>query len=115
MARTTAIGLRRDPHPPMPMVIPERSSPTMPSTVVRLSAIAFRSSSRRVGIALLHERGALLVGDAAHVELVGETLFEAVAALHVHRVDAVEGLLGPPDDRRALGRDLARQFHGRVA
>ena len=38
MARTTAMGLRREPQPPMPMVMPERSSPTMSSTVVRLSA-----------------------------------------------------------------------------
>ena len=37
MARTTAMGLRRDPQPPMPMVMPERSSPTMSSMVVRLS------------------------------------------------------------------------------
>ena len=39
MARTTAMGLRREPQPPMPIVMPERSSPTMSSTVVRLSAI----------------------------------------------------------------------------
>ena len=32
MARTTAMGLRREPQPPMPMVMPERSSPTMSST-----------------------------------------------------------------------------------
>ena len=39
MARTTAMGLRREPQPPMPIVMPERSSPTMSSTVMRLSAI----------------------------------------------------------------------------
>ena len=36
-ARTTDIGLRREPHPPMPMVIPERSSATASSSVQRLS------------------------------------------------------------------------------
>src|SRR5580700_11823729 len=103
MARTTAIGLRREPQPPIPMVMPERSSPTMSSTVVRLSAIR-RSlahsgySPGGVGVALLDEGGPLLVGHAAHVELVREALLEAVALLDVDRVDAVERLLGPADD-----------------
>ncbi len=38
MARTAAIGLRREPQPPSPIVIPSRSSPTSSSRVVRLSA-----------------------------------------------------------------------------
>src|SRR5271165_5845003 len=108
MARTTAMGLRREPQPPMPIVMPERSSLTMSSTVVRLSAIS--GSLRGVGVALLDEGGPLLVGHAAHVELVGEALLEAVAALHVDRVDPVERLLGPADDRRALGGDVAGQL-----
>src|SRR5271157_4406709 len=110
MARTTAMGLRREPHPPIPMVMPERSSPTMASTVVRLSAIT--CSFRGVGVALLDEGGPLLVGHTAHVQLVGEPLFEAVAALHVDRVDPVERLLGPADDGRALGGDVAGQLEG---
>ena len=65
---------------------------------------------RGVGVALLDEGGPLLVGHAAHVELVGEALLEAVAALHVDGVDAVERLLGPPDDGRALGGDLGGQL-----
>ena len=40
MARTTAMGLRREPQPPMPRVMPERSSATISSTVVVLSAMA---------------------------------------------------------------------------
>src|ERR1700722_10294716 len=108
MARTTAMGLRREPQPPMPRVMPERSSPTMSSTVVRLSDI--RPSRRGVGVALLDEGGPLLVGHPAHMELVGEALLEAIAALDVDGVDAVERLLGPPDDGRALGGDLARQL-----
>jgi probable F420-dependent oxidoreductase len=38
MARTTDIGLRRDPHPPIPIVMPSRSSATTSSSVHRLSA-----------------------------------------------------------------------------
>src|SRR5689334_1063398 len=36
-ARTRAIGLRREPHPPMPTVMPSRTSPTASSMVTRLS------------------------------------------------------------------------------
>src|SRR5580700_11016832 len=107
MARTTAMGLRRDPQPPMPMVMPERSSPTMSSMVVRLSPTASSPRSRRgVGVALLDEGGPLLVGHAAHVQLVGEALLEAVAALDVDRIDPVERLLGPPNDGGALLGDV---------
>src|SRR5258708_7813863 len=115
MARTTAMGLRREPQPPIPTVMPERSSPTMSSMVVRLSAIRACSLRRvgsrgGVGVALLDEGGPLFVGHAAHVEFVGEALLEAVAALHVDGVDAVERLLGPADDGRALGGDLGGQL-----
>ena len=37
MARTMLIGLRRDPHPPIPMVMPSRNSATTSSSVIRLS------------------------------------------------------------------------------
>ena len=53
-----------------------------------------------------------LVGDAGEVELEREALLEAVAALHVPRVDAVERLLGRPDDRRGLRGDLAGDLEG---
>src|ERR1700733_8492003 len=109
MARTAAMGLRREPQPPMPMVIPERSSATMSSTLPRLSLIG-PGSFRRVGVALLHEGGALLVGHAAHVQLVRESLLEAVAALDVDGIDAVERLLGPADDGRTLRRDVRGQL-----
>jgi hypothetical protein len=36
-ARTSAIGLRREPQPPMPTVMPSRISPTTSSSVTRLS------------------------------------------------------------------------------
>jgi hypothetical protein len=39
MARTMAIGLRRDPQPPMPIVMPSCSSPTISSIVTRLSGV----------------------------------------------------------------------------
>ena len=48
MARTTAMGLRREPQPPMPIVMPERSSPTMSSMVVRLSLISVTVTSWEV-------------------------------------------------------------------
>src|SRR5437879_2232616 len=99
MARTSDIGLRRDPHPPMPTVIPSASSATTSSSVVRLSPTAF-------AVALVDERLPGLVRDVRQVELEGEALLEAVATLHVHRVDAVQGLLGPPDDGWVLRRDL---------
>ena len=110
MARTAAIGLRRDPHPPMPMVIPLRNSPTSSSSDSRLSVIV-RTVCRA---ALLDEGGPLLVGHAGHVELVGEPLFEPVAPPDVDRVDPVEGLLGPADDGRALGGDVGRHLVGGV-
>ena len=55
---------------------------------------------------------ALLVGHAGHVQLVGEALLEPVAPPHVDRVDPVEGLLGPADDGRALGRDVLGHLVG---
>src|SRR5690606_34822960 len=60
-----------------------------------------------VGVALLDERVARLVGNAGEVELEREALLEAVRALHVPQVDAVERLLGSPDHGAALAGDLA--------
>src|SRR5258706_12843037 len=48
-------------------------------------------------------------GYARQVQLEGEALLIAVAAPDVLRVDAVERLLGQPDHRRVLGRDLGGQ------
>ena len=63
MARTMLIGLRRDPQPPMPMVMPSRSSATTSSSVIRLSTTSLlRRYSDGVGVALLDERVAQLVG-----------------------------------------------------
>ena len=39
MARTSDMGLRREAQPPMPMVMPLRSSPTTSSSVIRLSGM----------------------------------------------------------------------------
>ena len=41
IARTIDIGLRREPHPAMPMVMPSRSSATTSSSVMRLSVTQF--------------------------------------------------------------------------
>ena len=40
MAPASDMGLRRDPQPPMPMVIPSFSSATTSSSVIRLSTMA---------------------------------------------------------------------------
>src|SRR5262249_34454037 len=46
-ARTNAIGLRREPHPPMPTVMPSRTSATMSSIVTRLSGTTTGDRRRR--------------------------------------------------------------------
>src|SRR5690348_5570843 len=96
MARTSAIGLRRDPQPPIPIVMPERSSPATSSGLMT----AMRSPLP------VDERLAGGVRYAAEVEFEGESLFVPVGALDVDRIDAVQRLLGQPDDRRVLGGDL---------
>src|SRR5437764_10862647 len=100
------IGLRREPHPPMPIVIPSRSSATTSASVVLLSATSVR---------LLDEGVPSPVALAGQVELEGEALLEAVAALHVDGVDAVERLLGRPDHRRALLGDGPSHLEGGVS
>src|SRR3954451_20513159 len=98
------MGLRREPQPPMPIVIPSRSSAATSPSVVRLSAIR-----------LLHEGVASLVALARKVELEGEALLEAVAALHVDGVDAVQRFLGGAYHPRALRCDRPRHLEGGVA
>src|SRR3954447_24550725 len=92
-ARTRLIGLRREPPPPMPIVMPERSSPTISSIVIRLSGIS-HSAVLLPLVALLDERIAGPVRSAGEVELEGEALLEPVGAADVDRVDAVQRLLG---------------------
>ena len=55
------------------------------ATTGRLRTRASARLLRELGVALVDERVAGLVGDARQVELVGEALLEAVAALHVDR------------------------------
>ena len=98
IARTSAIGLRREPHPPIPIVIPSRSSATISSGVTLASRPLLPVDEGLPG----------LVAGAGQVQLEGETLLVPVGALDVDRVDAVQRLLGQPDDRRVLGRDLLR-------
>src|SRR5450755_4323198 len=107
MARTRAIGLRREPQPPMPIVMPEPSWPTISSAVITLPVMTVpvtRPPSASSGP--VHERLARLVGDTGQVELEGETLLVPVRAPDVDRVDAVQRLLGQRDDGRVLGGDL---------
>src|SRR5438094_5951689 len=98
------IGLRLEPHPPMPTVIPSRSSSTTSASVVRLSAIGLADEGIARPVAL-----------ARQVQLEGEALLEPVAALDVNRVDAVERLLGRPDDATALRGDGLGHLHGHLA
>src|SRR3954469_18895609 len=102
IARTSAIGLRRDPQPPMPIVMPSRSSPTTSSIVALLSGI------RRPFplLTLVDERVPRLVTRAGEVELEGEALLEPVGPAHVDRVDAVERLLRRTHDDRVDRGDL---------
>ena len=111
MARTSDIGLRREPQPPMPMVMPSRSSATTSSSVHALVGHRHRSTCRRRSrFSTKASRASSATPD--EVELEGEALLEAVAALHVDRVDAVERLLGGADDGRALGGDVAGHLAG---
>src|SRR5438045_6128728 len=101
------MGFRREPQPPMPIVIPSRSSPTTSASVTLLLVMA--------RVPLLDERLTGLVADAGQVELEREALLVPVAALDVHRIDAVQRLLGGPDHGPALGRDVGRNLARRVA
>ena len=105
------IGLRRAAQPPMPIVIPDSSRATTSSSVMRLVQCAHRG----VGLSLVDEGVAVLVGDALEVELEREALLEAVRAVDVDRVDAVETRLGGPDHGGRLGGDLAGDGHRLVA
>src|SRR5438132_3897158 len=95
-ARTSDMGLRREPHPPMPMVMPSRSSAANSSWVRRLSATWLGGSAALGG--LLQVGPPDLPPHVGQVQLEREALFEPVAPAHVGGVDAVQGLLGPPDD-----------------
>src|SRR5512139_3681664 len=122
IARTRAIGLRREPQPPIPIVMPLSSDPTMSSIETVLSVVA--DVADVAGVTELTAVSALLLGDevvavlvtgAHQVELEREALLVAVAAVNVDRVDAVQRLLGPADDVRVLVSDLGGDGEGGVA
>src|SRR4051794_34577407 len=104
-----AIGFRREPHPPTPIVMPSRSSRTMSSTVARLSGIAGPL------VALVDERIARLVRDAGEVELECEALLEAVRPLHVNRIDPVQRLLRRDYDAPIESSDLRSGLKSGIA
>src|ERR1700741_977600 len=99
MARTKAMGLRREPQPPMPIVMPLRNCATASSSVVRLSGIMRRSSSSlrppQAGgtpsassrLWLLHKRVAVLVGNPGEVELERKALLHTVTRVDPLHVD----------------------------
>src|SRR5512139_2360025 len=99
IARIRAIGLRREPQPPIPIVMPLCSDATISSTDIVLSMVGSALLLRRGGVAVAGDEAvAVLVAGAHQIELEREALLVAVAAVHVDRVDAVQRLLGPPDD-----------------
>ena len=112
IARTSDIGLRRLAPP---ADADGHAVAQLGDDLVLGHALVAIGARRLVAVRsrLLHERVAVLVGHAGQVQLEREALLEAVAALHVPRVDAVERLLGRPDDGRALRRDLAGDLAGR--
>src|SRR5262249_31590624 len=97
MARTSAIGLRRDPQPPIPIVMPERSSPATSSGLMTATPSALPVPARPPGP----------LGGGGEAELEREPLFVPVRALDVDGIDAVQRLLGQPDGGGVLGGDLA--------
>src|SRR5688572_10914854 len=95
------MGLRREPQPAIPIVMPSRSSATTSSSVMRLSVT--RGPCRSSVDELLSR----LVGRGREVELEGEAHLAPEAAPRVDRLDRAQRLLRPSDDERALGRDDA--------
>src|ERR1700687_126367 len=101
IALTTDIGLRREPHPPIPIVMPSRISATISSSVTRLSAtLAFE-----IRLSLLDEGLAGLVRHVRVVQLESKTLLSSVALAGIDRLDDVDGLFGAADYRRVLVGD----------
>src|ERR1700682_1284740 len=95
---TTDIGLRREPHPPIPIVMPSCISATISSSVTRLSAtFAFE-----IGLSLLDESLAGLVRHAGVVQLERKTLLDAIALAGIDRLDDIDRLLGATDYCRVL-------------
>src|ERR1700682_4222598 len=121
MARTKAIGLRRDPQPPMPIVLPSRRSATAASRVVLLSVILppVVPCAARVGPSLLPaesrllpfgcacERVAVLVRYSREVELERKALLHAVTGVHPLHVYQVQRLLRGADHPGGLDGDVA--------
>src|SRR5690242_11599458 len=94
-----AIGLRRDPQPPMPMVIPLCTDDTASSRVVLLSDITsplalLVPAASRLSLLGTRERVPVFVGDAGQVEFEREALFHAVPRGDRLDVDEVQRLLG---------------------
>src|SRR5882672_10357383 len=85
IALTTDIGLRREPQPPIPIVMPSRISDTISSSVTRLSA----TLSFEIRFPLLDKGPSRLIGHVGVVQLEGEALLHAVALAGIDRLDEV--------------------------
>src|SRR5215469_1346740 len=111
------MGLRRDPQPPMPIVMPDRSSPTTSAMVMTApdwpspSAAPPSPGRGSVTTGSIDERLPGPVGDPGQVQLEGKALLVAVGAAHINRLDTVQRLLGQPDDLAVF----RRYFRGELA
>src|SRR5436190_11855799 len=70
-ARTNAIGLRRDPPPPMPTVMPSCTSATMSSMVTRLSGTRSKVSPGRTERQIVHSASVDISFDGRTVLVTG--------------------------------------------
>src|SRR5690242_13896558 len=114
-----AIGLRREPQPPMPIVMPLSTPATASSSVVRLSVTISPLASlvpaeSLVPLVRARERVPVFVRDTGEVELEGEPLLHPVAGGHGLHVDEVQRLFGRADHPGVLRRDVARHPKGRL-
>src|SRR3954449_9549250 len=105
IARTIDMGLRLLPHPPIPIVMPSRSWATTSSSVNLLSVVTLRSLLE-LRFPLGHKGVARFIAHARQIQLEREALLEAVGPLHVHRVNAVQRLLGGSNNRGAFLGDF---------
>src|SRR5437870_1927824 len=97
IARTSDMGFRREPHPPIPIVMPSESDAMTSSWVRRLSVLTCRRSFFESCVPLVDEGLARFIRNAGQVQLVSEPLLEAIRLLHVDGIDPVQRFLGAPD------------------
>ena len=96
--------MRRDPQPPMPIVMP-----------LSIADDGFVEGGPLVGHALLldplavpDERVAVFICHAGQVQFERKALLHPVTGVHLLHIDEIQGLLGGPDHPGVLGGNVAR-------